>query len=176
MDGDVHKKRKYQVRILAALLLLLMIDLIRGQNMVQFAYSHFQACLQEYDQSLTEFQENGDPESLKSAERAVQHVGHTDVGFLKFHCLSEPFFRKQRTILSDYLLLLTDYSEFLEKQVVWRADVGEKIVLLYEGNQEIEELLVEDSTDFDEIGISTQREVVKKINQMTEMILEEMES
>lgn len=71
---------------------------------------------------------------------------------------------------------MTDYSEFLEKQVVWRADVGEKIVLLYEGNQEIEELLVEDSTDFDEIGISTQREVVKKINQMTEMILEEMES
>ncbi|MBS6194992.1 MAG: hypothetical protein KH828_05375 [Clostridiales bacterium] len=174
MGRGNKKKRTYGIILLGILLCLLVFDFVRGQNMVQYAYSHFQACLLEYDQALAGFLENGDPEMLLNAGSTIQHVEHMDEGFLKYICLSEPLYRKERMALSGYLRLLADYSEQLIQESSWKRDVSGQVSFLYEGNREIEELLVEDSMTFEEIGRSTRKNVAEKINEMKEMIIKDM--
>lgn len=169
------RKRKYLIIGLVCFVIFVMVDFARSQNMVQFAFSHFQACLLEYDLALEQYQENGEKERLESARNSVEHVEHMDTGFLKFLCLSEPVYRERRVVLQNYLRLLADYSEKLEEQAGWGRNVEEQVSILYEGNREMEELLVEDSMTFDEIGRKTQKEIVERIDQMTEIIRKEME-
>lgn len=175
MGRGERKKRKYLTMGLVFLMIFVILDFARGQNMVQFAFSHFQACLLEYDLALEKYQETGETEGLENARNSVEHVEHMDTGFLKFHCMSEPVYRKRRTVLRNYLRLLADYSEKLEEWASRGSDVNEQVSMLYEGNQEIEELLVEDSMAFDEISRKTQKKVLNRITQMTEIIREEME-
>lgn len=175
MGRGKQKRQKYLAAGLAVLLILGVVDYVRSQNMVQFAYSHFQACLLEYDQALNEYQETQDPMYLDSAESAVQHVKYMDSGFLKNISISEPLYRKRRTTLSDYLRLLSDYTKWMKQNTEKGLDMGEAVKLLYEGNQEIEELLVEESMDYNQIGGKTQKEVLERIGQMTEMIRNDME-
>lgn len=173
----VGKKRKWKYLAVGSVILLVLgiMDYIRGQNTVQFVFSHFQACLLEYDQEIAAYQENGDMDCLESAKSAVQHVEHMDSGFLKFYSLSEPLFRKRRNTLSNYLRLLADYTEWLQSRADQGEDVTEQVKLLCEGNQEIEELLVEDSMDYDEIGMKTQKKVLDRIDEMTKQIRKVME-
>lgn len=170
-----RKKRKYLIAALVVLVFFVVLDFLRSQSIVQLSYSHFQACLLEYDQALEEFLETGDKEILQSARSAVEHVEHMDAGFLKFLCFSEPLYRSRREVLSDYLRYLTDYSEKLEMLADAGIDVREQVQFLYDGNREMEELLAEDSMNFEEIGGGTQKEVQKLIGELTEMICEEME-
>lgn len=175
MGRGERKKRKYLVIGLLILLLFLLVDFSRSQNLLQFAYSHFQACLLEYDLALEKYQETKEWEGLENARNSVEHVEHMDTGFLKFHSMSEPLYRKQRTILRNYLRLLAEYSEKLEEWASWNIDVEEQVRILYEGNREMEELLVEDSMDYGAIGRKNRKKVLERIEQMTDLIRKEME-
>jgi hypothetical protein len=175
MENRKWFKRRYVVIFLVAVLVFLIVDFVRSQNMVQFAYSHFQACLQEYDGALEAFLTTEDTESLSSAKSAVEHVGHMDSNFLKYHTLSEPLYRKRRQKLTNYLILLTDYAKKLEEEKTLGKNISDAVKKMYEGNQEIEELLTEDSTEYDEISKTTQNQILDRIEEMTDMIQKEME-
>lgn len=175
MGGKGKSKRKYLAAGLVILMVVGLVDFVRTQNMVQFAYSHFQACLLEYDQSLQEYLETGDSGYLENARSAVEHVEHMDEEFLKHSSLSEPFYRKRRKALYNYLRLLSDYTEWIEEKVSRGVDMEDPVKVLCDGNHEIEELLVEDSMDYDEIGMKTQKKVLEIIGQMTGKIHNEME-
>lgn len=175
MGGRGSNRRKYAAAVLLIIVILSVIDFVRTQNMVQYAYSHFQACLLEYDQSLQEYLDTGDIGSLENAGSAVEHVEHMDEEFLKNSSLSEPLYRKRRTELYNYLRLLSDYTKWLEERVNQGADMEESVRILCDGNHEMEELLVEDSMDYDAIGMKAQKKVLEIISQMTGKIREEME-
>ncbi|NCB91514.1 MAG: hypothetical protein EOM40_02925 [Clostridia bacterium] len=175
MDGSKRKKRTYIIIILAVFMILGVLDFVRSQNVVQFAYSHFQACLLEYDLAMQEYLDTKNEESLESAKSAVEHVEHMDSSFLKYHTLSEPIYRKRRAKLSNYLRLLTEYTKYLQDQAAWNMDIEEQVKVLYDGNREIEELLIEDSMDFDSINKSTQDKVLDRVSELTDVIQEEME-
>lgn len=175
MRGRRKSRWKYPAVVLVILLVLGIVDFVRTQNMVQFAYSHFQACLLEYDQSLQEYLETGDSGCLENARSAVEHVEHMDETFLKHNSLSEPLYRERRTALYNYLRLLSDYMEWMEEKAGLGVDMSDSVKVLCDGNHEIEELLVEDSMDYDEIGMKTQKKVLEIISQMTGKIHKEME-
>lgn len=174
MQKGKHIKRRILVIGLAAAAFFILLDFVRSQNVVQFAFSHFQACLLEYDLALEEYQENGELEQLEAARRAVEHVEHMDADFLKYHTLSEPLYRKRRDTLTDYLRLLADYSKDLERKANLGWEIQDELRMLYEGNREIEELLVEDSMDYQEIGRKTQGKILDMIKNMTGSIREKL--